>query len=490
MRPVWVPCVAGWPPGGHPSGRFAQRSTVLGRARRVEGCDPDVKVVVLVPRRADNGWRDRLWAHCRHLWELRHPGWPIVEGVAPDGLFNRSAAINTAAAAAGDWDVAVIADSDVIVSPVGVELAVDLADQVGGLVTSHDERVMLNRWATSKVLDGYIGSWDTQNMVDHVWTEPKETASCCIAVPRRLWDAVNGFDPGFVGWGHEDWAFRAACETLSGLPVLRVSTRLYHLWHEVQPTAPASSPTRALNEQRWLKYAAASGNPFEMSLLTGAMASDDNEDEMIPRILHRTIPGAVDPIVDTFWDGFRELHPDWELRSWDEPLNPADFPLTSDLWDLCANGAQKAGLVRLELLVTYGGVYVDSDVEALRPLDPLLRCGAFAGWEDNRHIPDAVLGATPGHPAFVEMLQRARRFVSHKADAWTSGPGVTTGLLPGRDDVLLLPPGSLYPYHYTEKARAGENFRETQPWAFVVHHWHGSWLTPAEKQQLAAKQVL
>jgi hypothetical protein len=46
----------------------------------------------------------------------------------------------------------------------------------------------------------------------------------------------------------------------------------------------------------------------------------------------------------------------------------------------------------------------------------------------------------------------------------------------------LLPPGSFYPYHYREKQRSGEDFRKTQPWAFVAHHWWGSWL---EKESVA-----
>jgi hypothetical protein len=55
--------------------------------------------------------------------------------------------------------------------------------------------------------------------------------------------------------------------------------------------------------------------------------------------------------------------------------------------------------------------------------------------------------------------------------------GVTTEVLPGRDDFLVLPPGAFYPYHYSEKEqRRRENHRKAQPWAFVAHHWWASWL--------------
>ena len=50
---------------------------------------------------------------------------------------------------------------------------------------------------------------------------------------------------------------------------------------------------------------------------------------------------------------------------------------------------------------------------------------------------------------------------------------------PGRSDVLLFPPGTLYPYHYKEKQRRSEDHATAQPWAFMAHHWAGSWLPQA-----------
>jgi hypothetical protein len=74
------------------------------------------------------------------------------------------------------------------------------------------------------------------------------------------------------------------------------------------------------------------------------------------------------------------------------------------------------------------------------------------------------------------MLEMARASILRGEGAWLSGPGVTTAALPGRGDVLLLPPGSFYPYHYSEKeARRGEDHASEQPWAFGAHHWHHSW---------------
>jgi mannosyltransferase OCH1-like enzyme len=202
---------------------------------------------------------------------------------------------------------------------------------------------------------------------------------------------------------------------------------------------------------------------------------------MIPRRIVRTVPEVIDDQAERWWATVDELHPGWELVTWRDPIPEAHFPRTFALWPLCTSGAQRAGLVRLEDIASRGGIYLDSDVELYRSLDPLRGTEGFAGWEDAGTVADAVFGAQPHHAAIQACLTRACELVASQGAAgsraaWASGPGVFTALLPGRDDVLLLPPGSFYPYHYTERNRRHEDYARAQPWAFAAHHWAGSWL--------------
>ena len=200
---------------------------------------------------------------------------------------------------------------------------------------------------------------------------------------------------------------------------------------------------------------------------------------MIPRRFIRTIPASPPAGAGIFWERFQDLHPAWEFVTYQDPIDPALFPATAPLWPHCTSGAQLAGLVRLEALWRHGGIYVDADVEPYRSFEPLLGVEGFAAWEDVKVVPDAVLGARAGHPAIMTAIIEAKAAVKAERGAWESGPGVTTRLLPGRTDFLLLPPGAFYPVHYLDPPPPA-GWRPP-PWAFARHHWAASWLTAEQK---------
>lgn len=200
---------------------------------------------------------------------------------------------------------------------------------------------------------------------------------------------------------------------------------------------------------------------------------------MIPKRFIRSVPEQTTEQVEQWWKDFQILHPPgegWEFETWRDPVPESEFQLTSHLWEKCSSGAQKAGLIRLEALWTWGGIWVDSDIEPYRSFEPLLATAAFAAWEDRKVVPDAVIGAEAGHAAIGQCLELAMRSVERDEDAWYSGPGVTTAVFPGRSDVLILPPGAFYTVHYQEKEKLPQARKLAGPWSFAQHHWHGSWL--------------
>lgn len=197
-----------------------------------------MKVVFLIPRRNDNGPRDELWAWLRKYYEQL--GWPIREGHHDDGPFNCSLAFNRAADC--EWDVAVTAGSDCLVDHSQIIKAVDRAAKTGKLVMSFTRFYYLSEAGTRQILNGYEG--DFTKLAE--WSA--NIGNGPAAIRRDLWDRVGGRDPGFVGWGYEDVAFRLAARTLGGES--RVRGPLLHLWHPETPERQACEHNRL----RYIEY--------------------------------------------------------------------------------------------------------------------------------------------------------------------------------------------------------------------------------------------
>lgn len=203
------------------------------------------RTVLLVCRRPDHGRRDLLWRYARHRWMRDHPDWPIFEGEHLDGPFNRSAAINAAARDAGDWDVAVVIDADVVIDPEQVRVAVHNAHHTGRLTFPYQRYVPLGEQITNEILDrGTDRDWvkgvDRRHGVMDARVG-KAHVSSVVVVPRRLWDDVGGFDERFEGWGCEDVAFAHACDAVGG-GIDRIDGDVFHLWHPPSKERDLRSP--------------------------------------------------------------------------------------------------------------------------------------------------------------------------------------------------------------------------------------------------------
>lgn len=428
-----------------------------------------VRAVILVPRREGFAQRDATWSWVKRWWQEHLSEYPIFEGHHDLGLFNRSAALNTASRLAGDWDVAIVIDADVICDPKHVRDAVQIAIEHGRMVVPFTVRHNLNEPGSRKIMDGEQGPWE-----GYIARNYYDQHSSVVVIPRNIWDTVGGFDETFAGWGMEDTAFACAVTVLVA-PLHHMEGEVWHFWHETAPEGHVRTPSANANRARGAKYQAAmaANDADAIRKLIGGKHEPFSE-RTIPRIFHRVVPEQTTDEVEAWWTELQRLHPGWRFMTHRDPLMPTEWPETSGSWRLCKSGAQLAGLVRLEALHRYGGIYLDSDVEPYRNFEALLPLEAFAAWEDDKVVPDAVLGARRGHPAIQACIRMAIKEVRH--GAWRSGPGVTTKVLPNRPDVLLLPPGSFYPYHYKEKERRSEDHRRAQPWAFAAHHWYGSWL--------------
>jgi mannosyltransferase OCH1-like enzyme len=196
----------------------------------------------------------------------------------------------------------------------------------------------------------------------------------------------------------------------------------------------------------------------------------------IPRVLHRIWLGPA-PLPEehqAFGASWTRHHPDWEQRLWrDEDLQGLDLP--AEIVARAETPAQLADVARLHILARHGGVYVDTDVECLRALDPLLKgLDFFAGFEAPGLVGTAILGARPEHPAFVRAAELVHKTFGRSNLPSASGPAFFTHVLWDFPEVTLFPTPYFFPYSWSEPERRGERFEG----AYAVHHWTLSWRDP------------
>ncbi len=203
--------------------------------------------------------------------------------------------------------------------------------------------------------------------------------------------------------------------------------------------------------------------------------------KMIPRCFHWVWLGS-EPLPQQHRDwmaGWERMHPDWDRRVWTDANRP---PLHNEHSFLqAAVPAQRADILRYELVHRFGGVYLDTDMECLSPLDGLLEgLEAFAGEEEPGELGNSILGSAPGRPWLQDVIEQIPTSIrAHDTIPRATGPGLLTAVTRNHAEVAIFPPEIFYPYRAHEPSHAGRSF----PSAHAVHRWHGSWVAPGDKFQ-------
>lgn len=216
---------------------------------------------------------------------------------------------------------------------------------------------------------------------------------------------------------------------------------------------------------------------------------------MIPKKIHYCwfgdthLPNDVRKYIYTW----RKFCPDYEIIEWNE----SNFDVNENAYCREAYEAKKwafvTDYVRLKVLYEYGGIYMDTDVEVCKNLDPLLKYAAVSGYESKTSILTGTMAACRGNE-WIEMLLRDydnRHFLNADGSYdLTTNVKVITKLTKEKYNLIL--DGSekqfgdnniLFPFDYfcAKLYHSGE-LAVTEN-TYTIHHFNGSWLTEADIRQ-------
>ena len=136
---------------------------------------------------------------------------------------------------------------------------------------------------------------------------------------------------------------------------------------------------------------------------------------MIPRTIHWCWfgHGNKNQLVEKCVNSWRRHMPDWTIKEWNE--ENFDIHCNKYVEEAYANRkwAFVADYVRLYALFHEGGVYMDSDVEVVKPLDRFLTLSAFTGRDSVNGSLTGTMGSERGGQWVKDLLDdySSRHFV-------------------------------------------------------------------------------
>ncbi|HSQ22221.1 MAG TPA: glycosyltransferase [Coriobacteriia bacterium] len=213
---------------------------------------------------------------------------------------------------------------------------------------------------------------------------------------------------------------------------------------------------------------------------------DTAQPASIPHVFHYCwFGGNPKPeLLERCIASWTRVMPGWDVVEWNE-----------DNYDVGKNAymreAHEAGAwafasdyARFDIVNTHGGVYLDTDVELLKPIPAsVLADEAFTGIESaGRVAPGLIYGSVPGHPFLSEMLEsyEGAHFLIDGRPDLTPMPRRITAILEGhgyrQEDVLQKVAGvTIYP----SEVFCGFDMDVREPNVtentISTHHYAGTW---------------
>ena len=199
---------------------------------------------------------------------------------------------------------------------------------------------------------------------------------------------------------------------------------------------------------------------------------------MISKQIHYIWLGnnPLPPTIEKCIESWRKNLPDYEIKCWNESNLHITDPvylktLESKKWAFASD------IARLHVLYKHGGIYLDTDMEVIKSLDPLLNTELFIGLEDKKHIAAGIIGCTPNN-----------QFIKDCLDAVTLS--LTTNTIPIPQVITKIYDLKKSKYEFEHQIYQKDYFYPYNPYAseikilffsditektYAIHHWGHSW---------------
>lgn len=215
---------------------------------------------------------------------------------------------------------------------------------------------------------------------------------------------------------------------------------------------------------------------------------------MIPKIIHYCWFGGnpLPELAEKCIESWKKFCPDYEIIRWDETnfdINYCDYvreAYEAKKWAFVSDYA------RFKIIYDYGGVYFDTDVELLKPIDDLIKQGPFMGLESGKSsmiAPGLGLAANPGLGLAKEVLDdyENSHFIADERGKYEIVVERVTNILLRHgeiypDEINYVAGVFIYPTEYLCPMNYVTGELSITDKTYAIHHFSASWLPEAERK--------
>ncbi len=206
---------------------------------------------------------------------------------------------------------------------------------------------------------------------------------------------------------------------------------------------------------------------------------------MIPKKIHYVwIGGPKGNLENICINSWKEKLPDYEIIEWNEHNFDIEKEIKGKkfleecykrkLWAFISD------YIRIKVLYEQGGVYMDTDMQILQDITPLLsESEVFFGYEDKKYINGAIIGSISKHKIFKDLLD------FYESDVLTSDlytiPKIITHIMETKyqridrnnyeSSIRIYDEEYFYPFGFKENFYT-ECIKEN---TYGIHWWGKSW---------------
>lgn len=209
---------------------------------------------------------------------------------------------------------------------------------------------------------------------------------------------------------------------------------------------------------------------------------------MIPKKIHYCWfgRGEMPDLAKKCIESWKKYLPEYEIKEWNEDnFDLSRYPYAKQAYEN-RKFAFVTDVVRLYALYTEGGIYMDTDVEVVKPLDSLLQYEAVSGFETTNLVPTGLMASEKGSAIIGELLSdyKGREFLNANGEfnLTTNVIYITDTLnkygLKLNNEFQTVNGFTLFPWDYLcpKSVKDGKIYCTEN--TLTIHHFAGSWHSP------------